>query len=116
MACKTVYGHGASFPKSDFYHAFGNPDRNRNDLFSVQDPKIHASMRRMVASLYSVTTLLSYEKFVDDINRVLIAKLREFNQRGRVINIPKWMQFYAFDVIGEITVSGILALSPAILY
>jgi hypothetical protein len=59
----------------------------------------------MVASLYSVTTLLSYEKSVNDCNAELVDKLRKFAYEGRVIDVPTWMQYYAFDVIGQIWVS-----------
>jgi hypothetical protein len=52
-----------------------------------------------------MTTLLSYEAFVDECNRELCEKLRGFEREGRKICVPEWMQFYAFDVIGAITVS-----------
>jgi len=51
-----------------------------------------------------MTSLLSYEPFVDSQNAVLCEKLREFAVAGSLVDIPKWMQFYAFDVIGEMTV------------
>lgn len=52
-----------------------------------------------------MTTLLSYEEFVDSCTTELCGKLRKFAIDDRLIDIPQWMQFYAFDVIGEISVS-----------
>lgn len=53
-----------------------------------------------------MTTLLSYESAVDDQNTVLERKFREFARQGRTINLPSFMQFYAFDVVANITVSS----------
>lgn len=51
-----------------------------------------------------MTSLLSYEKFVDHVNAVLCDKLRMMAKSGETFDVMQWMQFYAFDVIGEITV------------
>jgi hypothetical protein len=75
-------------------------------MFSERDIVNHSLKRRKVASLYSVTALLSYEGFVDKCNQQLCNKLEGFTGAGKVINIYNWMQYYAFDVIGEISVSG----------
>ncbi|KAJ5745727.1 cytochrome protein [Penicillium odoratum] len=102
-AVKEIYSAGTKFVKSDFYHAFGSPDPEQGDLFSERDSKRHSLKRRKVASLYSMTTLISYEKFVDRCNQELCSKFEEFSDDGRAFELPAWMQFYAFDVIGEIT-------------
>jgi hypothetical protein len=104
-AFKTIYGHGSKFIKSKFYYAFGHPDLTKLDLFSERDIANHALKRRRVSSLYSVTSLLSYEHFVDQNNLQLCNKLEEFANTGRVFNVPIWMQYYAFDVIGSISVN-----------
>ena len=101
---KLIYGHGSKFVKANFYHAFGNPDTTKGDLFSERNTRQHAVLRRGVANLYSVTSLLSYERFVDKCNQELCEKFKIFATSGRVVDIPQWMQYYAFDVIGEITV------------
>ncbi|PMD47216.1 putative P450 monooxygenase [Hyaloscypha variabilis F] len=103
-AFKTIYGHGSKFIKSKFYYAFGHPDLTKLDLFSERDIASHALKRRRVSSLYSVTSLLSYEHFVDQNNLQLCSKLEQFAGTGRVFNVPTWMQYYAFDVIGSISV------------
>jgi len=112
-AFKTIYGHGSKFIKSKFYYAFGHPDLTKLDLFSERDIASHALKRRRVSSLYSVTSLLSYEHFVDQNNLQLCSKLEQFAGTGRVFNVPTWMQYYAFDVIGSISVNDHRAPSLA---
>jgi len=74
-------------------------------MFSEQDIRRHSEKRRGVAALYSLTAMLHYEPFVDNCNAVLCERLSGFCQQRTAISIPQWMQFYAFDVIGEITVN-----------
>ena len=102
---KTVYGHGSKFVKSKFYHPFGNPDRSKRDLFTDEKIDSHAANRRKIAALYSVTSLMSYEPYVDKCNELLCSRLHEFAAERRSIDMPTWLQYYAFDVIGEISVS-----------
>lgn len=54
--------------------------------------------------MYSMSTLVSYEQYVDNCNRVLTSKLEMFAEKKQPVDVFTWMQYYAFDVIGEITV------------
>ncbi|KAK5673651.1 hypothetical protein LTR17_027909, partial [Elasticomyces elasticus] len=101
---KQMYAYGTKFVKSQFYHTFTSPDPLFYNLFALSDPERHSKERRKVASLYSMSTLISYEKYVDSCNSLLCGKLENFALSGELINVPLWMQFYAFDVIGEMTV------------
>ncbi|KAK5723191.1 hypothetical protein LTR17_013911 [Elasticomyces elasticus] len=105
-ALKLMFGHASKFRKASFYHAFGNPDTLKADMFSELEINRHSAKRRKVASLYSMTTLLSYECFVDRCNETLCLRLRDFADKAAPLHVPKWMQYYAFDVIGEITVGA----------
>ena len=104
-AIKQVYGHGTKFVKSAFYHTFTSPDPQNYNLFALTNPERHSKERRKVASLYSMSTLVSYEQYVDSCNSVLCERLQDLASSGELVNVPNWMQFYAFDVIGEISVS-----------
>ncbi|KAH8595655.1 putative cytochrome P450 pisatin demethylase [Bisporella sp. PMI_857] len=95
-AVSIIYGIGGDFRKSHWYIASGNPDPNGpQDLFSIRDPKNHASMCWLVASLYSMSNLVKLEPYVDHCSEVL--KLP--------VDMAHWLQCYAFDVIGEIAVA-----------
>ena len=103
-AANIVYGFGKSFAKSEFYYGFTHPDPSRWTLFSDRNSKNHSVQRRKVASAYSMTALVQYEPFVDKCAAILCQRLSEFVDAGKEVHITHWLQCYAFDVIGEITV------------
>ncbi|KAF4157701.1 hypothetical protein CNMCM8927_007288 [Aspergillus lentulus] len=83
------------------YEAFSEP--HNQTLFSFRDTKAHAKSRRSMASLYSMTTLISYEYAVDHQNTVLREEMLKFANKKTHVSLPQFLQFYAFDVISEIT-------------
>ncbi|PVH96824.1 pisatin demethylase [Periconia macrospinosa] len=103
-AAKVILGHRNALDKSNYYRAFSQPDAT--NLFSEPSLKVHATIRRPLAQLYSQTTLLSYEPFVDTCNSILLKRFEEYAENGKILNLREMMQLYAFDVIGEITVGS----------
>ncbi|WPH01320.1 putative cytochrome P450 [Acrodontium crateriforme] len=104
-AVQQIYGHsGTVFKKDRWYRPFGHPDDDQADIFSVINEQRHAANRRKVSSLYSLTSLMGYEENIDDCIQRLVGKLEKFAVDGDIINLPSWLQYFAFDVIGEITV------------
>jgi hypothetical protein len=75
-------------------------------MFSIQSISEHAKIRRPNAQLYANTSILSYELFVDICNSILLKRLSEYANQGKVINLRQIMQYYAFDVIGKLTVGS----------
>lgn len=63
--------------------------------------------------MYAMSSLVSYEPFVDKVNGEFMAALATHAQHGRAFDLFTWMQFYAFDVIGEITFSRSFGLIEA---
>ncbi|PSN62543.1 cytochrome P450 [Corynespora cassiicola Philippines] len=102
-ALNTVYGHGTHFTKSPWYEASGQP--NVSNLFTERNSRNHATLRRKVASLYSMTTLLAMESCVEECTRIMIKRMEEFSENRKVFNMQHWLQCYAFDLIGLITVA-----------
>lgn len=51
-----------------------------------------------------MTTIKSYEPFVDAQTAILERKLRAFAEAKQTVSLPEFLQKYAFDVIGEMTV------------
>lgn len=101
---KTIYELGGKYSKTDYYKPLLAADVDQQNIFTIQDNDLHKERRRKIASLYTMSSMVSYEKAVDEMTRVCVRKMHEFAEQGRMINIPQWMQYYAFDVIGEITV------------
>jgi hypothetical protein len=47
---------------------------------------------------------MNYESAIDTVNKQLCEKMDGFATTKTPFEFPAWMQFYAFDVIGKITV------------
>ena len=96
---KKVYGIGSNFPKSDWYDAQRHPaPAARNSLFSDRDIQRHAETRRRFQSMYSLSSLINYEAFVDECGGLFEKRLDEFASKSQVIDMSRWFQYYAFDV------------------
>lgn len=104
-AIKTIYGTGSKFPKSEWYEAFKNPSPDYWALFPDRNMKRHADTRKLFQGMYSMSTLVSYEPFVDHCSEIFISRLTDFAQTREVLDMGHWLQCYAFDVIGDITYS-----------
>lgn len=63
--------------------------------------------------MYAMSSLVFYEPFVDKINGRFMAALADHAQHGRSFDLFTWMQFYAFDVVGEITLGRSFGLIEA---
>ncbi|KAF2708651.1 cytochrome P450 [Pleomassaria siparia CBS 279.74] len=104
-AQKLIYGHGAKFPKSSWYFTWSDPQPSRWSLFSDQNIKRHGENRRQYQGTYSMSSLVTYESYVDDCVELFRQRLQEIAAAGTVADMGHWLQCYAFDVIGLITYS-----------
>ncbi|KAL6792217.1 cytochrome P450 [Trichoderma sp. SZMC 28013] len=104
-AVNTVYGIGSKLPKSEWYDGWKHPSPDAWTMFPDKDIKRHAQTRRVFQGLYSMSSLVSYEKYVDECADVLVNRLSIYSKSREPINMGHWFQCYAFDVIGNITFS-----------
>ena len=104
-AIKTIYGINSKFAKSDWYEGWKHPRPDRWTLFPDRNIERHAQTRRLFQGMYSLSSLVTYESYVDDCTEIFCERLAEFAKSGEMINMGHWFQCYAFDVIGEITYS-----------
>ncbi|CAA9967121.1 CypX Cytochrome P450 [Pyrenophora teres f. maculata] len=104
-AQKTIYGHGAKFPKSSWYATSQNPSPGQWSLFADQAMARHGENRRQYQSTYSMSSLITYEPYVDECTDLFSQRLREVASAGAYTDMGHWLQCYAFDVIGMITYS-----------
>ena len=98
---EVVSGAGTKFRKSDWYSVWQG--HRKFDLFAEQDEKIHGSQRRLVSRIYAMDSLQELQKYVDDAVQHFMSKMREM--QGQNVNMGRWVQLFAFDVIGEVTFS-----------
>lgn len=107
-ALKTIYGLNKGFVKSDFYIVQQSiVQGNRlQSLFSTTDNGFHSQFRRCVNSAFSMSALVQYEPFVDNTTKLFLDQTEKFFAgKPEGCDFTRWLQFYAFDVIGEITYS-----------
>ncbi|KAJ3537179.1 hypothetical protein NM208_g6421 [Fusarium decemcellulare] len=108
LAAKVIYGHGSAFAKSSWYDSWGDPNPHNWSLFSDRDGKRHGTNRRLYQNMYSMSSLLHYEGYVDECADVFLQRLMEMSGPQGVtepVDMGHWFQCYAFDVIGMITYS-----------
>jgi cytochrome P450 len=75
-------------------------------LFSTTDETYHANLRRCVNNAFSMSTLMQYEPFVNECTTVFLQQTdRLYVASGKVCDFAEWLQYFAFDVIGQITYS-----------
>lgn len=90
--------------QSPWYFASTNPISPVPNIFAEPDSHIHAQGRRKIAAAYSMTNLVQLEPFIDECSKILEERLEEFAKAGAPMEVSHWMQCYAFDVIGKMTV------------
>ncbi|RYO73661.1 hypothetical protein DL764_010439 [Monosporascus ibericus] len=92
--------------QSDFYVVQQTTVKGRNlaSLFSTTDNDFHAQFRRCVNAAFAMSALVQYEPFVDNTTKLFLRQTeRLFANNPEGCNFTEWLQFFAFDVIGEIT-------------
>ena len=70
-------------------------------VFSTRDPHYHKEVRSSVASKYSLASLRQMEPLVDECSELFATRMNE--SLGQTVDLGTWVQWYAFDVIGQIT-------------
>lgn len=102
---KRIYGIGSKMPKSAWYEGWKHPSPDRWTLFPDRNIQRHNDTRKKFQAIYSLSSLVSYEKYVDDCAAIFDDRLREMVKSGEFVDMGHWFLCYAFDVIGNITYS-----------
>ncbi|KAL9617507.1 MAG: hypothetical protein Q9160_007718 [Pyrenula sp. 1 TL-2023] len=75
-------------------------------VFNTTEEGLHKQMKTPIASLYSVSSTASVEGLVDDVLKCLSDNFdRRFVKNSEVFDLGKWLQYFAFDVMGTMTFS-----------
>ncbi|RMD39760.1 hypothetical protein DV735_g5373, partial [Chaetothyriales sp. CBS 134920] len=104
-----IYGFTGKFKKSDFYSVILPMSKGKilPGLFATQDEGIHSMLKKPIAAIYSMTNLVQFEPAVDSTIRCFCDQLdARFAQPQAPCSFSDWLQYFAFDVIGEITFSS----------
>ena len=75
-------------------------------IFNTQDASLHSALRRPISNIYSMSNLVEFEPYVDSTIRVLLRQLEEVQKDpDQAVDLGRWLQWFALDVMGEITFS-----------
>lgn len=63
-------------------------------------------MRKPISHAFAMSTLVDYEPYVDSTSKLFASRLTSlYAITGDVCDLGEWLQYYAFDVVGELTYS-----------
>ena len=75
-------------------------------VFNTRDEKLHKQLKNPIAPLFSLSNVVTYEGFVDQVLEVLLHQLDErYAQTQKTFDLGNWLQYFAFDVMGTLTFS-----------
>ncbi|KAB8258857.1 cytochrome P450 [Aspergillus pseudonomiae] len=75
-------------------------------VFNTRDEDLHKRLKTPIAHLYSLSNILTFETFVDQVLEILFRQLEERFVPGQVaFDLGNWLQYFAFDVMGTMSFS-----------
>lgn len=93
----------SNFYRVLLFYARGKPVPT---IFATQDDQLHRALRKPIASMYSMSNMRFFEKYVDSTMSIFFEQLQSrFVSSGKVCELNIWLQWFAFDFMGEITFS-----------
>lgn len=63
------------------------------DNFTCIDEKVHASRRRIVNNLYSMSSIVQAEGGIDVCIDMFMAQMGEFAESGQILDAAQWVQW-----------------------
>lgn len=76
--------------------------RPEMNLFSERSPEEHRIAKRKVGAAFSMPNILQSEAAIDSCLELFMRRLGELTADGSSIDLGEWLQYYAFDVVGEV--------------
>lgn len=77
--------------------------RPEMNLFSERKPEEHRIAKRKVGAAYAMPNVLQSEAAIGSCVELFMNRLRELTADGRPIDLGAWLQYFAFDVVGEVS-------------
>lgn len=99
------YSIKEDYTKTGFYpiQCISWKKRPEMNLFSTRDPEEHRIGKRKVGAAYSLPNLLQSEAAIDSCVELFMSRLSELSYNNNSIDLGAWLQYFAFDVVGETT-------------
>ena len=75
-------------------------------VFNTRDEALHKKLKTPIAPLFSMSSVLRLEPFVDQVLEVFFRQLdTRFIEPGMTCDFTDWLQYFAFDFMGTLTFS-----------
>ncbi|KAL4899289.1 hypothetical protein BDW74DRAFT_183821 [Aspergillus multicolor] len=107
----------SKLPKGSWYEIFSIPDHRFVSQMSETDPARHIAKGKNVAAGYALSNIIKSEREVDSIIATVQEQLDKrivgSSGGGEEVHLDKWFNFFAFDVVGEVTFSRSFGFSKA---
>jgi cytochrome P450 len=98
---KRLYGHGKPAKKTPWYSTWEIPGAS-TAFFAQQDPKYHAFLRKRVSHVYSMTSIVAMEPYIQSCLDLMLQLLQKYADSGETVDMSEWTNAFAYDVVGEI--------------
>ena len=72
---------------------------------SERNAKSHAHKQRNLAAGYTLSNIIKSEPYIDNLLVLLQSRLDDFARTGQPVSWEHWLDYFAFDVVGEVTFS-----------
>jgi cytochrome P450 len=94
-----------NFIQASWYQALAVPDKYHQTPMSECDPRRHRERSSITASSYTLSYLIQSEGRVDKCIQELQEQLTRLSKAKNAIHFDYWLNYVAFDIIGELTFS-----------
>lgn len=100
---------GTDNSQGNFYRSLMPYSRQGSSLplvFNTRDEKLHMHLKKPIAPIFSLSNVLTFEHFIDNVLGLLFKQLdSRFIQQNTTFDLGNWLQFFAFEVMGTMTFS-----------
>lgn len=104
-ALRELYGHGKASVKTRWYDTWIIPGMG-DSFFATTNRDVHRRIRSRVSGTYSMSAVLAMEQLLGEVMDLNLSKLRELAVKGRPIRIDEWVNYFTFDVVGQLSMGG----------
>lgn len=101
QAVVQLYSHGHHAKKTKWYSTW-DVRSAASGLFSTQNNKEHAFLRKRVSTAYSMTSILKFEEHIQSCLDLFITQMQKHAELSKPVNMSEWTNMLAFDVVGEL--------------
>ncbi|KAF2819337.1 cytochrome P450 [Ophiobolus disseminans] len=98
-----VYPLKSPLEKTPWYDAWRPAGMNsRPDMFTNRSERDHAAYQRIVAHIYSLSSVMKSEPGIDQTVQLFIRRLGEFADSDQEFDFGLWLEMFAYDNIGVV--------------